>query len=470
MTIENIDVEETIKNVKHILSQEKKLSPALRSAIELMILLVTLLVNRMTKNSRNSSKPPSSDPNRERKKKNSGKNKPGGQKGHVGTTLNKVITPDETLEHKVSKCEKCNNNISKQKVTTYETRQVFNVEIKVVVTEHKAEVKKCICGFVNTGIFPEKVTKSVQYGSTVKALSSYMSLYQLIPYKRVEDFFRDQVGLPISAGSIFNFNLEAYKKLETFEIETKEKLLKSFLNHCDETGININGGRGWLHCLSNDKLTLFYPHVRRGAEAIDEMGVLPNYRGIICHDHWKPYFNYASGHSLCNAHHIRELEFSHEQEKQKWAKLMLNLLLEINKATEPLGKLLESDQKKYQRRYRTILTKGKVECPIPPREKGKRGRIKKSKARNLLERLENHEESVLLFMKNDAVPFTNNQAENDIRMTKVHQKISGCFRSMEGAKIFCRVRSYISTARKNLFSSHQALNNLFNDLPFNYAE
>jgi len=315
------------------------------------------------------------------------------------------------------------------------------------------------------------VSKAVQYGAGVKSLSAYMSLYQLIPYKRVEDFFADQIGLPLSSGSVFNFNMEAYTKLQEFETQMKEKLLNSPLNHCDETGININGGKAWLHCVSNSNGTYLYPHTKRGSEAMDEMGILPAYGGILCHDHWKPYYRYDCTHALCNAHHLRELECAYEQDKQQWAKLTGNLLVEINKTVNKAGgKLPEVEIKKYQKRYRTILSKGEKECPLPEKVKGKRGRQKKSKSRNLLERLRDYEDDTMRFMKIEIAPFTNNQAENDIRMTKVQQKISGCFRSMDGAKIFCRIRSYLSTARKNSVSSHQAMRMLFYGIKPKFAE
>lgn len=279
-------------------------------------------------NSSNSSKPPPQDPNRKKRRKRNGK-KPGGQNGHTGKNMEKVDDPDETIEHKITGCEKCNEDLSSQETDGYETRQVFDVEIKKIVIEHRAEIKTCGgCGTVNAGKFPMEVSRSVQYGSGVKSLSTYLSLYQLIPYKRVEDFFSDQIGLPISSGTIFNFNMEAYNGLQEFETHVKERLLDSRLNHCDETGININGGKGWLHCLSNSTWTYLYPHLKRGTEAMDEMGKLPKYVGTICHDHWKPYYSYDCTHALCNAHHLRGLECAYEQDKQQLAGLMKCLLVE----------------------------------------------------------------------------------------------------------------------------------------------
>ncbi|MFV1974985.1 MAG: DUF6444 domain-containing protein [Candidatus Scalindua sp.] len=237
MTIENINIDESIERVRMMLSKEKNISPALKAAIEVIILALTLMCGRLGKNSSNSSKPPSQDPNRRKQKKLNGK-KPGGQNGHIGKTLKKVDNPDETIEHKITGCEKCNKNLSAQETERYETRQVFDVEIKRIVIEHKAEIKTCVgCGSVNIGKFPAEVSKAVQYGTGVKSLSTYMSLYQLIPYKRVENFFTDQIGFPVSSGSVFNFNMEAFTKLEEFEMQLKEKLLNSPLNHCDETGM-----------------------------------------------------------------------------------------------------------------------------------------------------------------------------------------------------------------------------------------
>lgn len=271
------------------------------------------------------------------------------------------------------------------------------------------------------------------------------------------------MGIPISAGTINNFNKDAFERLETFESWLKEQLIASALVHADETGINVGGKRRWLHNVSNERFTFYYPHEKRGCEANNEMGILPTYKGIICHDHWKPYFKYGGLHSLCNAHHIRELERASEQDKQKWAAQMILLLKEINKATNDAGGCLEkplSDH--YRQRYRDLLLGAEIECP-PPAEpvKKKKGKTARSKARNLLERLRDFEEETLRFMDDENVPFTNNQAENDLRMTKVQQKISGCFRAMEGAKVFCRIRSYLSTCMKQGVTASEGLRLLF---------
>jgi transposase len=308
------------------------------------------------------------------------------------------------------------------------------------------------------------VTKAVQYGAGIKAHAVYLSQFQLIPYNRVGDYFADQLHIPISEGSIFNFNKQAHEALEAFETIAKEQLKTSPFAHADETGINKGGDRYWLHCVSNADWTLYFPHKKRGMEAFEAMGVLPWFKGILCHDHWKPYYRLDCTHSLCNAHHLRELTRAWEQDDQRWAHDMKDLLEKINSRVNDAGGVLNAQQAGiYRARYRKLIKKGEIECPEPTRlkKKGKRGRIKKSKSRNLLERLRDFENDVLRFMENEHVTFTNNPGENDIRMTKVQQKISGCFRSIEGAKIFCRIRSYLSSCRKQDIKASRALELLF---------
>ena len=461
MTINNVDIDATLNKVKLLLKEEKDLSPAVRSMIELLALVITLLVGRLNLNSSNSSKPPSSDPNRKKIRKANGGKKAGGQKGRVGVTLQRVDDPDEIEDIKLDRRKL---PPERYKEVGYESRQVFGIEISRVVTEYRAQILEDSKGNRFVAPFPDDVTKAVQYGKSVKAHSVYMSQFQLIPYNRVQDYFKEQLQIPISSGSVYNFNLEAYDLLGEFEEKVKSKLAESALMHVDETGINIGGDRYWLHCTSNDSWTYFFPHKRRGSVATDAIGILPKFTGILCHDHWKPYYTYECVHSLCNAHHLRELIRVWEQDKQKWAKRMKELLEVMNNAVNDAGGLLGSiESKKYRHKYRAILKKAEAECPPPDeiQREGKRGRMKRSKARNLLERLGDFENDVLRFLDNKIVPFTNNLGENDIRMTKVQQKISGCFRSMDGAKIFCRVRSYLSTCRKQEMNSSNALDVLF---------
>jgi len=346
----------------------------------------------------------------------------------------------------------------------YESRQVIDLDISKVVTEYRAQILEDQQGRRFVAPFPEGVTRPVQYGVGVKVNAVYMSQYQLVPYNRIEDHFLDQMQMPISAGSVFNFNQEAYDRLEFFDRWVRTQLTLSSLIHGDETGINIGGIRSWLHNASNAKFTYFYPHSKRGCEALNEIGILPLFRGVLCHDHWKPYYQYGVAHALCNAHHLRELERAWEQDNQQWAKKMADLLKEINNATYDAGGHLDAiTSEVYRSRYRALLEEAEGECPAPDESQrnGRRGKLARSKSRNLLERLRDFEADVLRFMVENEVPFSNNQAENDLRMTKVQQKISGCFRSWDGAKMFCRIRSYLSTCRKQGLTSSAALRLLF---------
>jgi transposase len=464
MVVEKIDVFETLDKAKELLKKENNLSPALKAIIEVMMLLITILTNRLGLNSSNSSIPPSKDSNRKRKAKKTRANKtkriPGGQTGHAGSTLEKVDNPHEIEEIDIDRRTLPPGNY---KSAGYEGRQVFDINVSLHIKEYRAEVLEDESGNRYVASFPDEVTKAVQYGVGIKAESVYMSQFQLVPLDRVKDHFDNQIGLPMSKGSISNFNKAAFEKLSYFESWAKVQLLNSKINHADETGINVNGKKIWLHCLSNDKVTFYHPDEKRGTVAMDNMGVLPNYKGILCHDHWKPYYQYGCVHSLCNAHHLRELERAYEQDGQKWAKLMQDLLLKMNEAVDKTadGVLPKNKVTDFKNRYRKILKEGESECPAPKEKTGKRGRPKKSKSRNLLERLQNFEADTLRFLTTRNVPFTNNRGESDLRMTKVQQKISGCFRTMGGAEIFCRVRGFLSTCRKHDVNPSDVLKLLF---------
>ncbi|MDP3903633.1 MAG: IS66 family transposase, partial [Methylococcaceae bacterium] len=448
MTVDNIDVAATIKKVQQLLAEEPQLSPALRSTLDVLLLVVQLLVNRLSLTSRNSSQPPSKDrfPVREKTAKESAK-KPGGQPGRVGTTLKKIDDPDDI---EVLTVDRSTLPAGQYHEIGYDCRQVFDIDIRRLVTEYRAQILQDQNGQRFTAPFPTHVSKAVQYGNGVKAQAVYLSQYQLIPYQRVQEQFQDQLRLPISVGSIHAFNQQAYALLEQFEQKLIAKLLDSPVLHADETGINIDGKTHWLHCISSPRATLYHAHAKRGMEAMKAMAVLPRFTGILVHDHWKPYFQLLCLHALCNAHHLRELAYAHEQEQQAWAERMIVLLQAMAHAinAHPAG-LPEALAADFKTQYRAVLKVAEIECPPPDPQKipGQRGRTKRSKSRNLLERLINYETETLRFLTDPEVPFTNNQGESDIRMTKLHQKISGCFRSQEGAGTFCRVRSYLSTCR-----------------------
>jgi transposase len=476
MSIENINVNEAIDKAKKLLDNESNISPALKASFEMLILLVGIMVNKFWLNSSNSSKPPSTDPNRLKRKKKWTWKKQGGQNGRTGKTLEKVPDPDEVIDIKVDRSTLPKWGYWKYKTVWYESRQEFDVDISVVVKEYRAEILENEKWDRITAKFPEWIKAPTQYWNWTKSHSVYLSQYQLLPYDRVWEYFEDQCWLPLSVWTVNNYNNKAYDLLEDFESTLKTKLLnnnessKDITNHADETWVNINGKRHWLHWLSNNNWTYLYPHEKRWSEAMDEMWVLPYYKWRLCHDYWKSYYNYEDvTHILCNAHILRELEAVYEQDKHKWWKSMQDFLLELNEAVENnWWELHKKDQIPWLKKYQRILNKAQKQCPPPdmnrlPDEnwKKKRWRTKRTKARNLLDRFINRQEEILAFMTSKDVPFTNNLWERDIRMTKVHQKISWCFRSMNGAKTFCRIRSYLSSARKQWFTASHALKSLF---------
>jgi transposase len=461
--IDSVDIDTAINNVQKLLEEDKTISNSLKAAISVLLILVKTLTNRLGLNSKNSSKPPSTDDKSKRKtNKNSNlsKNSRGGQTGHVGTTLMPVDSPDYI---EIIEIDRSQLPPGRYELAGYEKRQVIDIRFSRVVTEYQAQILEDRLGNQFIAPFPDGVIRPVQYGSSVKAHGVYLSQFQLIPFERIQAQFADQYNIPISTGSFYNFNRDAYTRLVEFENVVKHELIHAELAHADETGINVDGKRIWLHSVSNDKWTFFFPHLKRGCEAMIAMGILPFFLGILCHDHWMPYFKYLCTHALCNAHHLRELIRAYEQDAQQWAEKMRKLLLDINEAVEKnKGVLSKSASDEWREKYRAILLEADIECPAPDEsKKKKRGRVKRTKSRNLLERLRDHENDVLRFMDVIYVPFTNNQGERDIRMTKVQQKISGCFRSMEGAETFCRIRSYLLTCQKNSIEASEALEILF---------
>jgi transposase len=463
VTLSEIDVKGAIKRAKEMAASDKQLPSSVRSVIELLVLIVELLLVRLNVNSRNSSTPPSQDSHRKRGRtvRAERKRKPGGQPGHKGETIARIKDPDKVELLSVDR-RMLPRGHQYRKVEE-DVRQVIDIEIKRKVTEYRAEVLEDERGRQYRAAFPEGVTRPVQYGASVKTEAVYMSVYQLLPNHRVQDFFRDQAGIELSVGTLQNFRREAYERLEEFERTARNNLREATIVHFDETGININGKLSWLHSASNNEWTLYSPHEQRGKEGIDALGVLPYFSGIACHDHWKAYFNYKNCiHVLCNSHHTRELTGVIENEGHRWAQEMRDLLERIYIAVEKAnGQLTSRSQAAFRKQYREILGRGKKECPAAPKISGKRGRTKQSKARNLLDRLEEFEDETLRFITSPIVPFTNNLAERDIRMTKLQQKISGCFKSLQTAQIFCRTRSFISTSVKRGLSATESLSALF---------
>jgi transposase len=421
------------------------------------------LRGKLAKNSQNSSKPPSSDglnkPKPKSLRKPSGK-KPGGQQGHLGARLEMTESPDHTIMHSVEECQQCGRSLCEIPATDSRRRQVIDIPpIQLEVTEHQAETKCCPdCGHHNEAAFPEEAKTSVQYGERIKSLLVYLNQYQLLPYERTCQLVEDLFSHTLSQGTLYNWNRECYDNLESTEEQIRQGILASSVAHFDETGIRQQGKLHWLHTASTERLTYYGLHARRGTEAMNELGILPHYQGRAVHDHWKSYFTFSCDHSLCNAHHLRELTYLVEQDQQVWAASMIDLLLEAKEISEaaPNNCLAEEDPKlaSIRFRYDVLIAEGLEENPPLPepandRKKKKRGRRKQSKAKNLLDRLRDYKEDVLAFLTHPEVPFDNNQGERDIRMAKLKQKISGCFRGPNGGAIFSRIRGYVSTLRKN---------------------
>lgn len=439
---------------------------------------VKSLENQINQNSSNSSKPPSSDGFQKPKPKNlrgkSGK-KPGGQPGHQRHILEKHPHPDKIIYHpNMGQCEYCKQSLKEIEVKDYEARQVFDIPpLKIEITEHRAEQKICPCCLkLNTADFPKDVVQPTQYGNTLKGLAIYLNQYQFLPYERLQEFFVDIVGHKISQGMLVKMNKQCYLHLELADLVIKQKLQISSHLHHDESGIKINGKLHWCHVASTDSLTSYGIHSKRGKEGIDKMGILQGYQGRLIHDFFKPYFSYECKHGLCNAHHLRELKFIEEECKQEWAKHMSYLLLVMKNQVEWHQRngltMLPSKREALERCFDEIIMMGlwHPDNIFKFKKKANGGYRRQTKAKNLLDRLRFNKEQVLCFFYNPGIPFTNNQAEQDIRMLKVKQKVSGCFRSEVGADWFARIKSYISTAKKQGQNILEVLQKAFEGNPF----
>lgn len=426
-------------------------------------------VAELERNSRSSSKPPSSDkgnftnpPKPKSLRKKSGR-KPGGQKGHSGNTLEQSTAPDHLIEHRLpedARCLKCGAPLDtadaeKLEHDECECRQVFELPaIKVEITEHRAEKIICQkCDTLNTAPFPAGVNAPVQYGPQVQATALYLGGYQLVPYQRLSEIFAELLNCPLSQGTLANFVKRGGKKAAQAMEPIREQLINAAVAHADETGCTLNGKRHWLHVFCTTKLSCFHIDAKRGYEAMVRMGLLPRYRGRLVHDCLAAYFKFTECvHALCNAHLQRELTYVHEEMDQSWAGDMISLLLEAKELVEesnPEEKISKKQRAYIWNRYCEIILEGLEKNPEPPPlPAGKRGRVKRGKPLNLLIRLEDRVEEIMGFFEYGNVPYDNNQAERDLRMMKVREKISGTFRAQAHAKAFCDIRGIISSARK----------------------
>jgi transposase len=432
----------------------------LKKQVEELSVQVKQLESRLAKDSHNSHLPPSSDrfgkPAKTKSlRKPSGK-KPGAQAGHEGNTLYQVSEPDQILVHAVATCACCQHDLSQEPTLQIERRQVLDIPPKrVIVIEHQAQQKCCPhCQHITRAAFPEGISAPVQYGPAFGALGVYLVQQQLLPYERACETIQDLLGPAMTVGTLQALVQRCAQQLLPMEEQIKGALQRSPVMHQDETSLKVMGLRYWMHASVTQQLTHYAVHPKRGAEALDEIGILAAFTGVSLHDGWASYWQYLCLHALCNVHHLRELTFLHEHQQQDWASKMIGVLVSMNAAVREAREAGQSYLEPkaiahWKAEYQALLQEGwQANPPDPPDGTLKRGRRKQSAARNLLHRLDIHQEAVLLFLERFDVSFDNSQAERDIRMLKVQQKVSGGFRSLPGAHAFCRIRGYLSTLRK----------------------
>ena len=433
------------------------------------------LEGRLRKDSHNSSKPPSSDGLGKKNKslrQPSGR-KPGGQFGHGGSTLKRVAHPDVIVEHPLAKrCNRCGAGLGAQAEGLMTVRrQVFDLIKPVLqVTEHRGYELHCTCGQHHSSDFPSDVVAPVQYGPVVKSTLVYLTQQQLLPMERTVQLFEDLYGIKLSAGTVQASIGQAAQRLTAAYERITQALSVAPVVHFDETGQRVGGKLHWLHTAATPELTWYGAHDKRGRIAMDAAGILPVFQGVAVHDGWSSYREYDCTHALCNAHHLRELIYLEETTQQPWTRKMIEFLRAAKKeadaardaARAPSGHRLAH----LRRQYGAILSEGERDNPPSTQRPRRRGRIKQSPAVNLLIRLRQYKTDVLRFLADLRVPFDNNQAERDIRMPKLKQKTSGCFRTIAGAENFAIIRSYLSTLRKQGRNVFHALTSVFqNKIP-----
>jgi transposase len=428
-------------------------------------------IAELERNSRTSSKPSSTDkgnftnPPKPKSRRGKSGRKPGGQKGHRGSTLQKVSHPDHIVRHQFtadSVCQGCGHHLNASSTgEDWEVRQVFDIPpIKLEVTEHRAQRCHCPgCGQRATAPFPEGVTAPTQYGSRLQATAVYLRDFQLLPYQRLSELFGDLFAVSLSEGTLANIMARSSQKAEVALGPIKQALIESPVAHVDETGCTINGKRHWLHVFSTERLTCYHLDPQRGRAAMERLGILPHFRNLLVHDCLAAYFTFTEcRHSLCNPHLLRELTYLHEELDQNWAGEMIEVILraksladrELERAEKARRVIGPGRLRQVLTDYHEALDRGYAVNPEPPPNPlGKKGRPARGKVLNLLDRMQKHWEEILGFFFYPGVyPFSNNQAEQDVRMMKVREKVSGGSRSEAYGQGFCQVRSIISSARK----------------------
>src|SRR6266581_2766163 len=469
MTIEEElrDLREENRVLREVLTQRDEQVDQMQEQITRLSEQVKFLQDRLAKDSHNSHLPPSSDrfvrtPKSLRKKS---EKKSGGQPGHPGSSLSWSLTPDEVIEQHVERCEACQHDLHAVAACGGERRQVVDLPSpRLVVREYRAEQKHCPdCQHITRAAFPAGVQAPLQYGATVGAIAVYLVEQQLLPLARACEVMSDLLGVQMSEGTVCDLIARCAGQLAPVEQQIKEALIHNEVIHQDETGLSVAGKRHWMHVTCTPTLTHYHVDASRGQPALETIGILPHFVGISIHDGWGSYFLYDCEHAACLVHLLRDLVFLEEQ-GVLWAADLKSLLLDMKKATDQareLGKrgLDPQEVVDWEAQFLRLLDEGDQAHPRATAPPGKRGRCKQSDARNLLDRLRKQQKAVLNFLEDLRVDFDNNLAERDLRMVKVQQKVSGCFRSVAGAQAFARIRGYLSTLRKQglpLLSSLQA--------------
>ena len=421
----------------------------IEALLMLLQLLMAIFLEKTTpKTSANSSKPSSQTEKDETALGRAGPHAQG--RAYDETRSANTRTVEYTHISPVGFCETCGEDLRAVHPHGHERRTQIDIVFEKVLMHVDAEIKSCPhCEGETRGAFPEAFSGPLQYGAGIKAYVLNLVIAQMVSLQRVQQVIQSLIGLMISEATILKYVWQLHQALARWEQSAIEQLLTLPALHVDETSLRVDKHNHWIHVCSGGDITLKFVHEKRGLEAMTAIGIIPRYGGVLIHDCWASYLSYDHcGHGLCGAHLLRELAFIHESNGYAWAKNLRRLLQKTCRlvARRPHKRLTPRDYERLQKHYRALLTRGAQELPpIPARHNGQRGRVAKSDAHNLWERLKEHEGAVLLFAKDSHVPFTNNRAERDLRMSKVKQKVSGCFRKAEYAEAYCRISSYLQT-------------------------
>lgn len=474
----NVQLQQQLQSLNGTIASLNNTLDAQTALIAQLNQTIQELKEQINKNSKNSSKPPSSDglkkPSPKSLRKPSGK-KAGGQEGHPGTHLSVITKPDDIIGHMPSACEGClHYKMCKGTACVAERRHVIDAVVTVNVTEHQLlEIPICMLHKdTRKGVFPTDIKATVQYGENLQALSVALNTVGAVSVKRTHEILSGVFNIPIATGTISNMVKRCADAVSETVNTIKQKVIESGLGHFDETGTRVDKKLWWVHDASNCEFTYLDISPKRGHLGMEQCGVLPLFRGIAMHDCWASYWSYTDmQHAVCCAHLLRELTgIIENHSEQKWASAFIDLLLDMKKVKE---KAIEAGKEslsyyhyhKFDKRYKELIKQAREENPLPVTTERKRGRKKKGKILALVERLDNYKASICLFIHNFMVPFDNNQAERDIRMIKVKTKVSGCFRSEEGARDYLKIMSYIGTAHKQGYKAYDAIKKAVSGFP-----